>query len=42
MKKELKNYIAKKIFSIAYSLMPESDIKLALGVWYVQIYGGKK
>ena len=36
------NYIAEKIFYIAFSLMPRSDIKVKLGVWFIETYGGDK
>ena len=42
MSKEIKNYIAQKIFSIAYIIMPKSEIKANLSIWYIQTYGGKK
>jgi len=42
MEHEIKNYIAEKIFSIAFALMPESDIKIKLSIWIIQTYEGNK
>jgi hypothetical protein len=42
MKKQITNYIAEKIFSIAFIIMPKSEIKANLSIWYIQTYGGNK
>jgi len=39
-KQLLKEYIAEKIFSIAFRLMPDSKIKISLACWYIITYGG--